>query len=240
MSDARMAEQLWVKAHELVKAGQLAQAVRDLAKCYELLKAAGDPRLPQVHRRWIEVYKLYQERQKHAQAAQQAAPQATSAARPAAKNAPATQAAPAHSAPAASGPPSGGQALHAAPSAQPAAAFQSAPSARPEAEPSAQGLRNLGEEAETAANQGNLPKAIALYEQILRLFPQNELAKERLAELRAAHAKAEAMRTARASEDAAARGLASAEPKRGPLRVKEKVAFLEGLLRQVEERRRAG
>lgn len=80
MSDVQTAEQLWVKAHELVKAGQLAHAVRDLARCYEILKAAQDPRLSQVHRRWIEVHQVYLRRSQKAKAAKAGAALAQSTA----------------------------------------------------------------------------------------------------------------------------------------------------------------
>ena len=76
MSDVQTAEQLWVKAHELVKAGQLAHAVRDLARCYEILKAAQDPRLSQVHRRWIEVHQVYLRRSQKAKRAKESGAQA--------------------------------------------------------------------------------------------------------------------------------------------------------------------
>lgn len=80
MSDVQTAEQLWVKAHELVKAGQLAHAVRDLARCYEILKAAQDPRLSQVHRRWIEVHQVYLRRSQKAKKAKESAAQASASA----------------------------------------------------------------------------------------------------------------------------------------------------------------
>ena len=54
----QQAEALWVRAHEHVRRGDFAPAVRDLAACFKLLQTAGDPRLPEVHRRWTEVHKL--------------------------------------------------------------------------------------------------------------------------------------------------------------------------------------
>ena len=60
-ADISTAEQLWIRAHELVRRGEFAAAVRDLARCYELLAQHNDPRVPEVHRRWIEVHQLYVE-----------------------------------------------------------------------------------------------------------------------------------------------------------------------------------
>ena len=75
----QQAEALWVRAHESVRRGDFAAAVRDLAACFKLLQAASDPRLPEVHRRWTEVHQLALE-----DAAQgRAAPAAAAAATPA-------------------------------------------------------------------------------------------------------------------------------------------------------------
>jgi hypothetical protein len=49
---------------------------------------------------------------------------------------------------------------------------------------------NLHEEAEAAVNSGDLPRGIALYERIVAASPENELANERLVELKAANARA--------------------------------------------------
>lgn len=70
----QQAEALWIRAHEHVRQGDLANAVRDLARCFKLLQQLGDPRLPEVHRRWTEVHKLALEdvaHQKQAAAARQ-------------------------------------------------------------------------------------------------------------------------------------------------------------------------
>lgn len=61
MSDVARAEQLWTRAHEHVKRGEFAQAVRDLSESFQLLQAANDPRLYEVHRRWTEVHQMYVE-----------------------------------------------------------------------------------------------------------------------------------------------------------------------------------
>jgi hypothetical protein len=61
---AAAAEQLWLRAHEWIRRGNLAQGVRDLAKSFEILKALKDPRVRQVHAKWVEVHKLYTEEQK--------------------------------------------------------------------------------------------------------------------------------------------------------------------------------
>jgi Tetratricopeptide repeat len=55
------AERLWLLAHDHVRRGEFAQAVRQLAQCYAMLQALGDPRLYEVHRRWTEVHKMYLE-----------------------------------------------------------------------------------------------------------------------------------------------------------------------------------
>jgi tetratricopeptide (TPR) repeat protein len=49
----------------------------------------------------------------------------------------------------------------------------------------------LQAQAEEAANVGDLPRAIDCYERLVAQSPQNELAKERLSELRAAKARAD-------------------------------------------------
>jgi tetratricopeptide (TPR) repeat protein len=54
-------ELLWLRAHEHVRRGEFAQAVRLLAQCYSLLEQAKDPRVHEVHRRWTEVHKMYLE-----------------------------------------------------------------------------------------------------------------------------------------------------------------------------------
>lgn len=60
--DGRMnAEQLWSRAHEQVKRGDFASAVRDLAQCFQMLQAAKDPRVYEVHKRWTEVHQMYLE-----------------------------------------------------------------------------------------------------------------------------------------------------------------------------------
>lgn len=61
---AAAAEQLWLRAHEWIRRGNLAQGVRDLAKSFEILKTLKDPRVRQVHAKWVEVHKLYTEEQK--------------------------------------------------------------------------------------------------------------------------------------------------------------------------------
>ena len=58
---ADTAESLWNRVHEHVRRGDFASAVRDLAQCYQLLQAAGDPRVLEVHKRWTEVHKMYVE-----------------------------------------------------------------------------------------------------------------------------------------------------------------------------------
>ena len=57
MNDA--SEQLWISAHDHIGRGELALAVRELAQCFALLEAANDPRLYEVHKRWIEVHAMY-------------------------------------------------------------------------------------------------------------------------------------------------------------------------------------
>ena len=77
MSDIAQAEQLWTRAHEHVKRGEFAEAVRDLAQAFQILQAANDPRLYEVHRRWTEVHQMYVEdgaRQQQAQAQAQQTP----------------------------------------------------------------------------------------------------------------------------------------------------------------------
>ena len=113
---------------------------------------------------------------------------------------------------------------------------------------------SLEEAAEAAVNQGDLPRAVALYERIVVEAPSNELAKERLAELKAADARARDHRMATAARDAeraptsnGAFAHASSTPSSpvsstmtssAPLDSDGKIVFLEGLLQQVEERRR--
>ena len=254
MSDVKTAEQLWARAHELIKNGQLPQAVRDLAQCYELLKATKDPRLPQVHRRWIEVHKLYQERTQKAQAAAAGQAQAqagaqASAAAPAAQARPqavvqpqvpqaqvAAQAQPAAQAQFVVVPQVAAQPQPAA--AQPAAAQPAASEPVEVVTRSAESAQmTLEEAAEAAANDGDLGRAVSLYERIVEEAPTNELARERLNELKAADARARDHRTATAARDAAL-AAAPASAAAGPLDTQGKVAFLEGLLQQVEERRR--
>lgn len=128
--NAKVAEQLWLRAHESIRRGELANAVRDLAKAFEILKALQDPRLAQVHARWVDVHRMYKEES------------ARGGARAAEK---------------------------------------------PEAP------KTLQAQAEAAANEGDIQRAIALYEKIVAESPANELAKERLSELRQAKERAEAL-----------------------------------------------
>lgn len=60
-STVGIAEQLWGRAHDEVKRGNFAQAVRDLAQCFQILQGNNDPRLYEVHRRWTEVHQMYLE-----------------------------------------------------------------------------------------------------------------------------------------------------------------------------------
>lgn len=55
------AEQLWIEAHEDLGRGDYANAVRGLARCYEILLALDDPRVHEVHQRWTEIHQLYAE-----------------------------------------------------------------------------------------------------------------------------------------------------------------------------------
>jgi hypothetical protein len=146
MSDIAMAEQLWTRAHELVKRGEFADAVRDLAQAFQILQAANDPRLYEVHRRWTEVHQMYVE-----DGARQ----------------------------------------------QPKAPAQEKPTAEAE--------------AEAAANAGDLERAIALYQQVVRERPTHELARERLQELLQARARAHDLTSGRSVEPTAAEPTA-AEP----------------------------
>src|SRR4051812_2489842 len=61
MTDVQTAESLWARAHEHVKRGDFASAVRDLAACFQILQAKNDPRVYEVHRRWTEVHQMYLE-----------------------------------------------------------------------------------------------------------------------------------------------------------------------------------
>jgi hypothetical protein len=247
MSDAKTAEQLWLKAHEEVKKGNLAQAVRDLAKCYEMLKALKDPRLAQVHGRWVEVHKLYQARK--AKAAQQAGGQQAAAQQAAAQQAAAQRAAEearrqaeaearrkaeeearlraqAEEEARRAAEEEARRQAEAAAAAAAAAAAPQAVVAEPRFSP--EEASTLEQEAEAAANAGDLGKAVGLYERVVAGQPGNELAAERLAELRAAASRAE--------------GYATAPPQvTGPAdsSVEARVAFLEDLLGRIGERRRA-
>lgn len=61
MSENLTVEELWQRAHELVRRGDFANAVRDLALCYQTLQERQDPRLYEVHKRWAEVHQMYVE-----------------------------------------------------------------------------------------------------------------------------------------------------------------------------------
>lgn len=61
MTDVQTAEELWARAHEHVRRGDFASAVRDLAACFQMLQALGDPRVYEVHKRWTEVHQMYLE-----------------------------------------------------------------------------------------------------------------------------------------------------------------------------------
>jgi hypothetical protein len=129
MTDVATAEMLWQRAHEHMRRSDFANAVRDLANCFQILQALGDPRVYEVHKRWTEVHQLYlEDGQRQSEPAQDKAP-------------------------------------------------------------------SLEAEAESAANAGDLDKAIGLYEQISAKSPTNELVKERLSELRAAKRRAEELRS---------------------------------------------
>jgi hypothetical protein len=120
--------------------------LRDLAQAFQILQAANDPRLYEVHRRWTEVHQMYVE-----DGARQ----------------------------------------------QPKAQVQEKPTAEAE--------------AEAAANAGDLERAIALYEQVVRERPSHELARERLQELLQARARAHDLTSGRSVEPTAAEPTA-AEP----------------------------
>ena len=61
MSETLTVEELWQRAHELVRRGDFANAVRDLSLCYQTLQERQDPRLYEVHKRWTEVHQMYLE-----------------------------------------------------------------------------------------------------------------------------------------------------------------------------------
>lgn len=124
MTETLTVEELWQRAHELVRRGDFANAVRDLSLCYQTLQERQDPRLYEVHKRWTEVHQMYLE---------------------------------------------DGARI---------------------SEPPAAAAPSVEAEAESAANAGNLEKAIELYERAARENPSNELVRERLGELRAARARA--------------------------------------------------
>jgi tetratricopeptide (TPR) repeat protein len=124
-SDAKTAEALWARAHDHVKRGDFANAVRDLAQCFQILQALQDPRVYEVHKRWTEVHRMYME------------------------------------------------------------------DGQRKPEPVASKAPSLEAEAETAANAGDLDKAIALYRQAQQQNPENELITERLVELTQAKQRAD-------------------------------------------------
>jgi hypothetical protein len=138
MSDVQTAEQLWARAHEHVRRGDFAPAVRDLSTCFQILQALGDPRVYEVHKRWTEVHQLYLE----------------DGARP----------------------------------------ESSSPAAAP----------SLEAEAEAAANDGDLDRAIELYTRAAAQSPQNELVRERLQELLQARRRADELVSGTAPPAAAA------------------------------------
>jgi len=124
MTDVATAEMLWQRAHEHMRRSDFANAVRDLAQCFQILQALGDPRVYEVHKRWTEVHALYLE------------------------------------------------------------------DGQRQPEPQQEKAPSLQAEAESAANAGDLERAVGLYEQISAQTPANELVKERLSELRAAQRRA--------------------------------------------------
>lgn len=77
MSEAlvKQAESLWFKAHESIRAGNLPQAARELAESFEILKELQDPRLRQVHEKWVDVYRILESDTKSISAPQQQATQ---------------------------------------------------------------------------------------------------------------------------------------------------------------------
>ncbi len=207
--NAKIAEQLWLRAHDHIRRGNLAQAVRDLAKSFEILKALGDPRIRQVHEKWIAVHKLYKEEQ------------------------------------------------------------QSGGPTRSVAQADA---KTLQAQAEEAANRGDLTRAITLYQRVLGGAPDNELARERLAELKRADERARELQAQRAQPApvaqpapaaqpvtptpayaeqpapaaAAAPEVVHTQPMTAPVRSASstadnagQVAYLETLLARIQERRRA-
>jgi tetratricopeptide (TPR) repeat protein len=125
MSDAKTAEGLWARAHDHVKRGDFANAVRDLAQCFQILQALQDPRVYEVHKRWTEVHRMYME------------------------------------------------------------------DGQKKPEPVVNKAPSIEAEAETAANAGDLDKAIELYRQAIQQNPENELIAERLLELTQAKARAD-------------------------------------------------
>jgi colicin import membrane protein len=234
MSDAKAAEQLWIRAHERIKHGELAQAVRDLSKAYEILKGLRDPRIGQVHRRWVEVHKLYQERKAAGQAGPAAGAQAAAAKAKAEAEAKARAEAEAQARAAAEARKSAESKSQEVAVAEANYRKAEAERARAESAP-----MSIEQQAETAANEGDLQKAIALYRQVVSAQPNNELAQERVRELEAAAQKADEL----SRPQPAARQIDTSVPAGAPLDPGDtpasQVAYLEGLIQQVQGRRRA-
>ena len=218
---ANAAEQLWMRAHEHLNAGNLAQAVRDLAKAYGILKDIGDPRLAQVHKRWTEVHQMYV-RQKSEGAPQISAQQAEAA--------------------------RAQQAQAEAARAQAAAQAQPDPIAVAEAQFAAQEQErerresapmSLEEQAETAANMGQLAQAVEIYQRVVAAQPENELVQERLQELQKEYAQEQKLnQPATALHHSPPRGTPML---RAPLtddNPDAHIALLRGLLVEIDNRRK--
>jgi tetratricopeptide (TPR) repeat protein len=206
MSDATIqeAESLWFQAQESIRSGDLVQAARELSASFEILKHFQDPRLRQVHAKWIDVYQILQA---DTQSIQARSPEKTTA------------------------------------------RFQTE---------QAQG--------EAAANAGDLATALQYYSRVVAQDPDNELARERFQELREASQKAQqyqernhleavpsqpstsglssanqgaeveaqneavtALQTADAPAEPVARSVSLHD---------QQIAFLEGLLDQIQSRRK--
>ncbi|MFZ9886561.1 MAG: hypothetical protein ACO3JL_03570 [Myxococcota bacterium] len=114
---------------------------------------------------------------------------------------------------------------------------------RVEARSALEEATSLAEQAESLVNEGELAAGVALYERLVVENPGNELAAERLAELRAAAARDETLAKVASSWGATSpseESVAVSSGAGGPASAHDDVAFLEELLQRVEARRRAG
>jgi len=57
--DIELAEALWERSKEFVNSKEYYNALLDISAAYRFLSLGQDPRVPQVHQEWVQIYQKY-------------------------------------------------------------------------------------------------------------------------------------------------------------------------------------